>query len=181
MDRLERVLAFRPEWSGTSWVAMLHDVLQGPRLRCVLGKHGAGKTTLLDGLAARLAADGHPVQRWFFNDHLRVWNPLDRELTPQTIAIVDGDMHLSWMQRYRMQRFLASARVIVLCRHHAFGAPPVLCRLSPNLDVLHACVRIAAPEYFGYLEPSLEHWFRLERQNLRHVLRHCYDAVAALP
>jgi hypothetical protein len=180
MARLERVLAFRPEWLGQSWATLLARAEAARGKQAVLGRHGAGKTTLLDALATRLATRGHPLVRLFFNDTNRRLEPGIQGLPPNirgTIVLLDGDTHLSLIDRARLTHRLAGAR-LVLCTRHRRSHLPVFLRLDPDAALLHRCVREVAGPTYPLLALRLDAWFKAEHGNLRHVLRRCYDAMA---
>ena len=180
MVRLEQALAFRPEWLGQSWDSLLAQAKATRGKQAVVGRHGAGKTTFLDGLATRLSACGHTVIRMFFNDTARRLKPVTASLANDlgdTIVLLDGDKHLSLIDRVRLTRCLAGAR-LVLCTRHRRSLLPVFLHLDPDTTLLHRCVREADGPNYPRLAPQLDAWFRSERGNIRHVLRRCYDAMA---
>jgi hypothetical protein len=182
MARLEQVLAFRPEWLGQSWPALLTRAMAARGKQAVIGRHGAGKTTFLDGLATRLAAANYPVVRLFFNDTTRRLDPTGKSLPAElgkAIVLLDGDLHLPLIERVRLARRLAGARLI-LCTRHRRNLLPVFLRLTPDAALLHRCVREVASPLYPHLAPHLDAWFHAERGNLRHVLRRCYDAAARI-
>lgn len=180
MARLEQVLAFRPEWLGQSWDSLLARVAAARGKLAVIGRHGAGKTTLLDGLAARLAARGQPVVRMFFNDTNRCLDTAARGLPGDmrdTVILLDGDTHLRLLDRARLMRRLAAAR-LVLCTRHRRSHLRVFLRLEPDAALLHRCVREVAGPVYPQLAPRLDAWFEADGGNIRDVLRRCYDAMA---
>jgi hypothetical protein len=179
MDRLEAVLAFRPEWSGTTWPGLLDRVTRARGKLAVTGHHGAGKTTFLDALAPRLEARGHPVARLFFNDMRRTFEPAALALpdaAARTIILIDGDTHLPMPGRLRLHRHISAFRLSILARHRP-SRHPTLLHLAPTAGTLHHCVRTAAPDAYPRLAPHLDHWFTLDRHNIRLTLRRCYDAI----
>lgn len=182
MARLEQLLAFRPEWLGQSWPALLTRAITARGKHAVIGRHGAGKTTFLEALATRLAAPGLPVVRLFFNDTRRRLDPAGQALPADlgnAIVLLDGDLHLPLIERVRLARRLAGARLI-LCARHRRTLMPVFLRLTPDAALLHRCVREVAAPLYPQLAPRLDAWFHAERGNLRHVLRRCYDAAARI-
>jgi hypothetical protein len=180
MARLEQVLAFRPDWIGESWDSLLARAEAARGTLAVVGRHGTGKTTLLDAMATRMAARGHPVVRMFFNATTRSLasdsHSLPRDIG-DTIVMLDGDAHLSLIDRARLGYRLAAAR-LVLCTRHRRGFLPVFMRLVPDSALLHRCVLEAAGHHYPQLAPLLDPWFHAARGNIRHVLRHCYDVIA---
>lgn len=178
--RMEKVLVFRPEWSGVDASMLLEKVRTAGPPVAVIGAHGSGKTTLLDWLARELQKHGETVRRVFLND---LHTP-DHFLTPApeppaagSIVLVDGEDLASWKQRRRLRAWWSPAKRVVLARHRR-GRHAVAARLSASPALLRRCARTLAPDLADRIDGHLDEWFRMENGNMRHCLLRCYDWVA---
>jgi hypothetical protein len=182
MERLERVLEFRPEWLDHTWDGLLARVAAARGRLTVAGRHGSGKTTFLDALAVRLQSCDQTVVRLFFNDRRRTWPPpgLLPPLPAGAVALLDGGEQLGLLARTHLRRHLAPARLVIAARHRR-GLGPLLLHLPGGPAILHRCVETAAPGHYPLLAPHLDGWLAAARGNLRSALRRCYDAMTAEP
>ena len=177
---MEKVLLFRPGWSGVDADSLLETVrAAGPPL-VIVGRHGSGKTTLFDWLARELETRGEIVRRVHFNDLHPPEDFLASTPAPpkaEGIVLVDGEDLASWKQRRRLRAWWSPAKRVVLARHSR-GRYPVAAELATSPALLRRCVGELAPEHADALEPHLDEWFLREKGNLRHCLLRCYDRVA---
>lgn len=178
--RVEKVLAFRPEWSGIDAPILLESIRSAGPPVAVVGRHGSGKTTLLDWLARELQEQGETVRRVFLNDCHPPAAFLASAPTPPeagAIVLVDGEDLASWSQRRRLRVWWLPAKRVVLARHQR-GLYPVAAALTSSPSLLRRCVRELAPDQAEAIDSHLDEWFRLENGNLRHCLLRCYDWMA---
>lgn len=178
--RVEKVLEFRPEWSGIDAGLLLDLIRTAGSPMSIVGRHGSGKTTLLDWLARELASHGECVRRVFFNDThppetLLATAPAPPE--PGSIVLLDGEDIASWNQRRWLRAWWSPAKRVVLARHSR-GRHGIAAELVASPALLRRCVRELAPGHFAGLDARLDEWFRLEKGNIRHCLLRCYDWVA---
>lgn len=174
--RLERVLAFDPGLSGTSW-RWIEKRWAALRHAAVTGRHGAGKTTLLDALAVRLRGRGEPPLRLFFNEERRRLSPGDRETLARCagrVLLVDGDRHLPWDERRRLHRAAATADRTLFARHRR-GFLPELIRLESTPELAFGLFeRIGVPADRALIRKL----FHAGNGNLRELWLTCYDLAA---
>ena len=133
-----------------------------------------------DWLEGELNARGENVIRVFLNDRHRPEAFLASTPGPPeagAIVLVDGEDLASWQQRRRLRAWWSPAKRVVLARHKR-GRYPVAAELLTSPALLRRCARELAPDHADGLEPLLDHWFLLEKGNLRHCLLRCYDWVA---
>ena len=178
-DRVERLLAFRTDWAGTTWEVLEQRWEKLGRRAALTGRHGAGKTTLLAAWMPRLRARGHQVLPFFLNREQPAleaehWQQL--AACPGKIVILDGEEQLSSWQRRKLHRTTRQAAGLLVTRHRP-GRLPTLLHLAPPLELLHRCVRRLAPAHYPQLAPHLAGWWRDHRGNLREILLRCYDQV----
>ncbi|NWK55109.1 hypothetical protein HW115_05775 [Verrucomicrobiaceae bacterium N1E253] len=176
-DRVEQLLVFRPEWSGTSWSAIEDRWTKLGQRGALIGPHGSGKTTFLDAWEKRLMEQGGEVLRLFLNRESReldeiAWEAL--EDASGKIVILDGEEQLGWLQRRRFYQCTASAAGVLVARHRR-GKLPVLLEFEPNMELLIRCVHELAPQQVEALSEHLPSWWREHHGNIREVLLRCYD------
>ena len=178
-DRVERVLAFKPEWAGTTWKEIELRWQSLNRRATLTGRHGSGKTTFLDVWGKRLSKDGHEVVSLFLNRESRSLTPADwlalENCAGKTI-LLDGEEQLNWRARRKFYRLTQPAKGILVTRH-SNGKRPNLLHLDPDLDLIHRCVRELSPDLYPQLAPQLPKLWKKHAGNLRHILLDCHDAV----
>jgi len=178
-DRMERVLAFHPEWSGTRWEEIDQRWYALDRRAALIGRHGSGKTTFLDAWKTRLIDAGCEVAPLFLNRETSRLSEGDwRVLEDCTgkVIILDGEEQLSWSQRRRFYQLTQKATGLLVTRHRS-GRLPTLKHFDPTLEVLHTCVRQLAPDFYDQLAPEFPKWWKDYHGNIREILLRCYDEV----
>lgn len=181
-DRVERLLRFRPEWSGTRWKDIDQRWKNLGKRATLTGRHGSGKTTFLGAWQNRLAANGHEIIYLFFNRQdrsptLAHWQALG-DCQGKTI-LLDGEEQLNWRARMKLYRLARNADGLLVTRHNK-GKLPTLLHFDPGIDVLKQCVQTLAPYHADQLSVHLPGWWRTDDGNIREVLLRCYDAVITL-
>ena len=177
-DRIEELLAFRPEWCGLSW-----ELLEESWRRCqwrgaIIGPHGVGKTTLVQAWRSRCEAEGLEVISLFLNQQSRTLRPEQWQLLEGSagkVVILDGEEQLSLWSRWRFYR---TVKTRLLVTRHSRGWLPTVYRLAPSMEVLRKCIQYAAPGYTSLLESHLPQWWHEEQGNKRSILLRCYDRLA---
>ncbi len=101
-DRTQRLLAFRPEWAGTTMPELTAQWEKLNRRAEILGRHGAGKSTLLDSWKLQLKSNNQPYIHIFLNRAQKQLSDNQwQEITNchgKTI-LIDGEEQLSWYAR----------------------------------------------------------------------------------
>lgn len=178
-DRLRRRLGFDPTLAGTTWQALESRWHELGCRAAVTGHRGSGKTSLLDVWAARL--DEAP-RRLFFNESRRSFDQQDRAVLASCagkILFIDGEDHLSWLQR-RELRWATRKAAGVLVARHGRGGWPELIRLRSDPRQAAILLERAAPECAARFVPEVEERLRRNRGNLRELFLACYDDLAAV-
>jgi hypothetical protein len=187
-DRVERVLAFNPEWAGTTWHAIETRWQKLGRRAILTGRHGSGKTTFLDAWKNRLSQnnqdiqDGHETLDLFLNREKTTLTPeswLALENCTEKTIILDGEEQLSWLARRKFHRLTRNAHALLVTRHRPSNLPTLL-HLDPDITTLHLCVQQLAPDHYPRLTPDLPTWWNQTQGNIREALLLCYDAMAMI-
>ncbi|MFK7910883.1 MAG: hypothetical protein AB8F34_09785 [Akkermansiaceae bacterium] len=180
-DRVEKLLRFNPEWSGTSWAKLDKKWNLLGRHATITGRHGSGKTCFLDAWAARhTEMTGYQTLRIFLNHEQKTmsdlqWNDLSQ--CDGKIIILDGEEQLNFRARSKFYKLTKNATGILVTRHSQ-GRLPTLIHLDPNMAVLSTCVKKLAPAQYKELAPLLPELWRKHHRNIRHILLECYDSSA---
>lgn len=178
-DRLRRRLGFDPALAGTTWEALEARWRELGCRAAVTGHRGSGKTSLLDAWAARL--DEAP-RRLFFNESRREFDGQDRAVLASCagkILFIDGENHLSWLQR-RELRWATRKAAGVLVARDGRGGWPELIRLRSDPRQAAILLERVAPECAARFVPEVEERLRRNRGNLRELFLACYDDLAAV-
>jgi len=178
-DRVERVLAFRPEWAGTTWKEIELRWKSLNHHATLTGHHGSGKTTFLDAWKKRLIEDGHEVVSLFLNRESRSLTPVGwqalENCSGKTI-LLDGEEQLSWRARRKFHQLCQQADGVLVTRHSR-GKLPTLLHFESDIRTLELCIQQLAPEHHQILSPRLELWWQQCNGNIREILLKCYDAL----
>jgi hypothetical protein len=182
-NRVEQLLRFNPEWSGTTWEHLDKKWGMLERRATVTGRHGAGKTCFLDAWAARhTKISGMEPVRIFLNREQNTMT--DTEW--QTLAgchgktiILDGEEQLGFRARNKFYNLAQHASGILVTRH-VCGKLPTFLHLNPSMKVLLRCIQHVAPEHSEHLSRMLPKMWKKHHANLRSILLECYDVVANL-
>ena len=179
-DRVERMLAFRPEWAETTWEE-IELRWQAINHRATLtGHHGSGKTTFLDAWEKRLIKNGHEVISLFFNRERRLLSPTDWQALKDCtgkIILLDGEEQLNWWARRKFYQLSQQADGVLVTRHSPGKFPPLL-HFEADIRTLELCIQELAPKHHHTLSPQLERWWQQSNGNIREVLLKCYDVLA---
>lgn len=181
-DRVERVLAFKPEWAGTSWDSLETRWQELNRRATLTGRHGAGKTTFLDAWKNRLSQkhqDDHQILALFLNRESRTLKPeswLALEKCTKKTILLDGEEQLSWFARRKFHYLTRNAHALIITRHRKSSLPCLL-HLDPDITTFHRCVQLLAPDHYARLKPDLQVWWYQTHGNIREALLLCYDAM----
>jgi hypothetical protein len=178
-DRVERALAFRPEWAGTTWKEIELRWKHLDHHVTLTGHHGSGKTTFLDAWKKRLIENGHEVISLFFNRESRSLSPADwqalKNCTEKTI-LLDGEEQLNWWARRKFYQLSQQADGVLVTRHGP-GKLPTLLHFESDIKTLELCIHQLAPEHHQTLSPHLEVWWQQCNGNIREILLKCYDVL----
>ena len=180
--RVECILSFDPQLSGTSWVEIERRWMALGRRASLVAPHGAGKSTFMDAFQTRLEASGHSVLRLFLNQES---NKLDKgqwrmlECCQQQIIMLDGEEQLSYLSQRRFYRLTQSCSGLLISRHKPTKLPQLLV-LDPDMDLLVTCIERLAPEHLPQLHSMLSGWWSEHNGNIREILLRCYDSVQNL-
>ena len=178
-DRVERMLSYHPEWSGTSWQEIDQRWQALNRRAALIGRHGSGKTTFIDAWKARLIDQGCGVTHLFLNRETSRLSGDDWRVLEDgagNVIILDGEEQLNWSQRRQFYQLTQKAAGLLVTRHRLGKLPP-LQHFAPSIEVLHACVRQLAPDCYDQLAPMFPTWWKEDHGNIREILLRCYDQV----
>ncbi|MCP5536820.1 MAG: hypothetical protein H7A51_11400 [Akkermansiaceae bacterium] len=181
-DRVERLLAFRPEWSGTDWNTIDGRWKNNNHRGTLTGRHGSGKTTFIDAWKKRLTGQGDHVICFFLNRDQRDLSPghwQQLENCADSTVILDGEEQLSWLARRRFYQLTSRTSGLLVSRHEG-GKLPELLHFDPDLRILRLCIEHLAADHYQQLSPHLVDWWEQTHGNIREVLLRCYDAVGNL-
>jgi hypothetical protein len=178
-QRVERILHFDPQLSGTNWAAIDDRWELLDRRASLVAAHGAGKSTFLDAFQKRLEASGHSVLRIFLNQEsnklsAEQWRMLG--CCSQQIVMLDGEEQLGHLARWRFYRLVQNCSGLLIARHKPTNLPQLLV-LDPNMELLLACIDKLAPEHLDHLKPMLDGWWQEHDGNIREILLRCYDSL----
>lgn len=178
--RVEELLRFRPEWSGTSWEELESRWIELGRKGSIIGPHGVGKSTLLDAWRARLRVKGEAVESFFLcSDEREIcsdgWGKLER--CEGKMVFLDGEEQLSFLKRKKFYKLVEKAKGVIVTRHST-GKYGTVINLKPDFGILSKALMLVAKEYYPILEPKLIQWWDLENGNIRHVILRCYDELS---
>lgn len=126
-DRLETIYQY---WRNTEYRAQ------------VCGPHGCGKTTLSEHLATMARADGIEVLQLFANlqsgrCEFQAWDSQLERAEQNTIVLLDGFDHATWLQR---RRWLRNRNRVLVTTHTVNRLLPVLLNMQTNADLLRSVV-----------------------------------------
>lgn len=172
-DRVEKLLYYRPEWSGTSWESLEKNWEELGFRASLVGRHGAGKTTLMDAWAKRLISKGQKVVRFFLNKESS--STLDWKLfadCDHKFIFLDGEEQLSWFERRKFYQRTKHAKGLLVTRHRS-GVLPTMCELKPSIEILSKCLLELDSNLTEF--PDIEEWWKLDKSNVREILLRCYD------
>lgn len=178
--RLERLLGFDPELSGTTWEELESHWADHDFRGAITGEQGSGKTSLLNAWGRRLEARGESPLRLFFNEQRRRLRDTDREILVECegrILLIDGEQHLPWLERRQVWKAAAKASGVIVARWHR-GPWSEILRLEASPRLAAALLERAAPAYSARFQPDLEARFRRCRGNLRELWLGLYDEIA---
>ena len=178
--RLERLLGFAPELSGTTWDELERRWADLGFRGVITGAQGSGKTALLNAWSRRLESRGESPLRFFFNEQRRHLCEEDREIFADCegrILLIDGEQHLAWLERRLVRKAAAKARGVMLARWHR-GRWQEILRLETNPLLAAILLERAVPECSARFRPDLEARFNRCRGNLRELWLGLYDEIA---
>jgi len=180
--RVERILSFDPQLSGTSWEEIERRWIALEMRASLVAPHGAGKSTFMDAFQGRLETSGHSVLRLFLNQESnklegQQWNLL--ELCRQQIVMLDGEEQLGYLSRRRFYQLTQNCSGLIITRHKPAELPQLF-SLDPNIQLLTTCIERLAPKHLSQLQPMLSGWWHEHDGNIREILLQCYDSVQNL-
>jgi len=147
-DRVEKLLYYRPEWSGTSWES-------------------------LEKNWEELGFRGQKVVRFFLNKESS--STLDWKLfadCDHKFIFLDGEEQLSWFERRKFYQRTKHAKGLLVTRHRS-GVLPTMCELKPSIEILSKCLLELDSNLTEF--PDIEEWWKLDKSNVREILLRCYD------
>ena len=157
-DRVERLLTFQPEWSGTTWEELEKKWVSQNYRATITGRHGTGKTCFLNTWATRLrhASKQAPIRIFLNTEQPKVtdsqWENLAHS-QGKTI-ILDGEEQLGLHARMKFYRLTKNASSVLVTRHSQ-GKLPTLIHFNPDIHMLHKCIKKLAPDHYQQLSPQL--------------------------
>lgn len=180
--RVENILSFDPQLSGTSWEEIERRWIALGMRASLVAPHGAGKSTFMDAFQERLETSGHSVLRLFLNQQSNKlegeqWNLLEQ--CQQQIVMLDGEEQLGYLSRSRFYQLTENCSGLLITRHKPAKLPQLF-SLDPDIQILTTCVERLAPEHLSQLQPMLSGWWREYDGNIREILLRCYDSVQNL-
>ena len=154
----------------------------------ILGAHGTGKSTFLAGFVPILEDHGHRVHWVSLHDRQRrlpqeFWQR-QQELAGSfaekpPIVIVDGYEQLSWMETWKLSRWVRkTGSGLLITSHGRIRHFPVLFRTKADPDVLRCVIELLFRDQSGVEPPD---WplclslFECHQGNLRNVMFDLYD------
>ena len=171
--RVESLLAFKPEWSGTSWEKIDTDLEKLNYRAAIIGPHGSGKTTLMEALEKRLRDRGETLVNFFLNDETpKLPEPLPATVDQNTIILLDGAEQLGPIAWRRFLRRIRQARGLIITAHRT-GRLPLLLKTESSPALLQRCIDVLDPTS----SVSAEKLYKRHRGNLREALIECYRLV----
>lgn len=178
-DRTQKLLTFRPEWADTTMTELTTQWEKLNRRAEILGRHGSGKSTLLAFWHQQLQLNNKSIVHIFLNRERRKisenqWQKIKN--CHGKIILIDGEEQLSWQARRKLHKLSAPASGILITRHKK-GLLPTLCKLDPDIEILHHCVRAIAPLHYQRLSMHFPTWWKQHQGNIRDILLSCYDAL----
>lgn len=187
MDRVEALLGFEPEWSGTDWPTLLTRWRELNYRAAIVGPHGSGKSTLLRTLEAQQGSDA-TVHHFFLNDRkpdfeFFEWQRLENITEKNPIILLDGAEQLSGRAWRRFHKIIthsnASLRALVSQHRPTRFRWPTLLSTQATPALLAHLIEKLAPDFRQTLTDSqINALHRRHHSNLREALWECYDACS---